>query len=63
MINASAEANLRDKWEESYRRKENFVFYPHEELIRFVSKYIRKRIGLDEWKDVVEVRGGGAFWT
>lgn len=61
MINASAEANLRDKWEESYRRKENFVFYPHEELIRFVSKYIRKRTGLAQWTDINALPGGGEF--
>ena len=56
----SPKTNLHDKWEESYRRKENFVFYPHEEIIRFVSKYIRKRVGLDEWKDVSEIQWGGA---
>jgi len=36
-------------WNESYKNKDNFVFYPHEEIIRFISKYIKKRIGLDEY--------------
>lgn len=35
----------KDKWDASYKNKDNFVFYPHEEVIRFVSKYIRKRVG------------------
>ena len=39
-------------WEESYRNRDNFVFYPHEEVIRFVSKHIRKRVGIHEFKDV-----------
>lgn len=45
--------NKQSEWDSSYRNKDNFVFYPHEEIIRFVSKYIRKRTGLDEFKDIV----------
>ena len=41
------------EWEKSYRKLDNFVFYPHEEVIRFVSKNIRKRVGLGEFRDVV----------
>lgn len=43
----------KSEWEISYQNRDNFVFYPHEEVIRFVSKYIRKRTGLNEFKDVV----------
>lgn len=39
--------NQKEQWEESYRKKDNFVFYPHEEIIRFFSKYIHKRTGFD----------------
>ncbi len=38
--------NQKDKWEEAYNKKDNFVFYPHEEVIRFFAKYISKRTGL-----------------
>jgi len=41
------------EWEESYRNQDNFVFYPHEEVIRFISKYIRKRVGFGEFRDIV----------
>ena len=41
--------NLLD-WENSYLNKDNFIFYPHEEIIRFISKYIKKRIGLNKFK-------------
>lgn len=44
--------NQEKEWNDSYERKENFVFYPHEEVIRFFSKYIRKRVGLDAFKDI-----------
>ena len=43
----------RDEWNRSYNNRDNFVFYPHEEVIRFVSKFIRKRIGINEFRDVM----------
>lgn len=43
----------KQEWEDSYRKRDNFVFYPHEEVIRFVSKYIRKRTGLNDYASVV----------
>jgi len=46
MIANNMMENQKKKWEESYLNRDNFVFYPHEEVIRFVSKSIRKRIGL-----------------
>lgn len=44
--------NNKADWDRSYENKDNFVFYPHEEVIRFVSKFIRKRVGLAEYCDV-----------
>lgn len=40
------------EWDNSYDNRDNFVFYPHEEVVRFMSKYIRKRIGLCEFKNI-----------
>ena len=40
------------EWDKSYERGDNFVFYPHEEVVRFMSKFIRKRIGLAEFLDI-----------
>lgn len=45
--------NNKAEWDRSYGNRDNFVFYPHEEVIRFVSKFIRKRVGLREFSDVV----------
>jgi SAM-dependent methyltransferase len=39
------------KWDSSYSRNENYVFYPSDEVIRFVSRHLRKRIGLNEYVD------------
>lgn len=41
------------EWDKSYENRDNFVFYPHEEVIRFISKFIRKRVGLSEFQDTV----------
>lgn len=45
MSNVAFMSNQKDQWEESYKNKDNFVFYPHEEVIRFFAKYINKRTG------------------
>jgi len=51
----------RAAWEKSYVRKDNFIFYPKEEVLKFISRYVRKRVGLKEFNDVldfkVKVRG------
>ena len=33
------------EWDQSYQRHENTLFYPSEEVIRFVNRYIRRRVG------------------
>lgn len=45
--------NNREEWNRSYENKDNFLFNPQEEVIRFVSKYICKRIGMNEFREVV----------
>lgn len=38
-----------EKWNESYEKRQNFTFYPDNEVIRFVSSFLKKRIGIDEY--------------
>ena len=40
------------EWNASYKNGDNFLFYPDEAVISFTSKFIRKRIGLNSFKDV-----------
>lgn len=49
------------EWEASYGRHENFLFYPHEEVIRFTARHVCRRTGLDrfEW---IEPFAEGARW-
>jgi len=49
--------NLKSEWEDSYSNRDNYLFHPHEEVIRFVSKYIRKRVDLSKFRDVTPVSG------
>jgi len=37
------------EWEDSYSRKENFIFYPKEEVVKFLNRYIRKKTGLNKF--------------
>lgn len=48
----------KEEWEESYSNKDNFVFYPHEEVIRFVSKYIKKRTGIEDFEQIKDMKKG-----
>lgn len=52
---------LKDKWEESFKRHNNLIFYPKEEVVKFLNRFVRKRIGINEFIDVLdfskEVRG------
>jgi ubiquinone/menaquinone biosynthesis C-methylase UbiE len=42
-----------DRWDASYQRRENFVFSPNEQLVRFISRYVRRRTGLSEFADIL----------
>ena len=43
------------EWDASYESGDNLVFYPHEEVIRFVSRKIRKRTGLTDFRDIAPI--------
>ncbi|MDX1618504.1 MAG: class I SAM-dependent methyltransferase [Balneolaceae bacterium] len=45
------------KWEESYKRGENWILSPKEEVVKFLNRFIRKRIGVDEFEDKIETEG------
>lgn len=42
------------KWDESYSRKENFIFFPKEEIVKFLNRYVRKKIGPNDYKDILD---------
>jgi SAM-dependent methyltransferase len=44
-------------WDSSYARRENYVFAPCDEMVRFVSRYLRCRIDLHE---IVDLSPGAA---
>ena len=39
-------------WDKSYQNKNNFLFYPNEEIIRFISKYVSKKIGFNSFTKI-----------
>ena len=45
-------------WDSSYGRRENFVFSPSDEVVRFFSRSLRRRVGLDEIVDVYSGANG-----
>lgn len=47
--------NQESAWNKSYEKGDNFVFYPHEEVIRFFARHIRKRTGVNTFADRVNL--------
>lgn len=39
----------RSDWNESYNRGENFIFYPKEEVIKFINRFVLKRSGINSY--------------
>lgn len=37
------------EWDSSYSRFENYIFQPKEETIKFINRFIKKQISLDEY--------------
>jgi len=45
---------LKDKWQQSYLRAENFIFYPKDEAVKFLSRFVRKRVGVNKFIDIID---------
>jgi len=45
---------FRDQWEASYKRGENAIFYPKEEIVKFLNRFVRKKISFDEFIDRID---------
>ena len=42
-----------NSWEESYNNKENYIFYPQIEVVKFLNRFVRKRIGINEFQEIL----------
>lgn len=49
------DALMKKEWDESYERGGNMVFYPHEEIIRFINRYVKKRLDYDRFYKILKV--------
>ncbi len=45
-----------NEWNNTYCNGRNILFYPHEEIVRFINKYVRKRIGIDKFSNVMNLK-------
>lgn len=51
--------DMKAEWEQSYENRDNFLFFPQEEVVRFFAKYIRKRTSLNLSHDAAPGSGYG----
>ncbi|TAJ10909.1 MAG: class I SAM-dependent methyltransferase [Nitrospirae bacterium] len=49
------ENNLKELWERTATDTRGVVWYPNEFVIRFLAKYVRKRVGIDEYRVIHEI--------
>lgn len=54
----TAENRYVDAWNNSYGRSENFLFVASDEVIRFVARYLRRRVDVNDVRDVCPGAGG-----
>ncbi len=45
----------KSKWDQSYTRGENFIFFPKEEVVKFLNNYIRKKSGVNSYTDILKL--------
>jgi SAM-dependent methyltransferase len=48
-------------WDKSYTRGENYIFFPKDETVKFLNRFIRKRNGIDSFVDKIKVNTGNAL--
>ena len=46
-------------WDIRFENGENILFYPYEVFVRFLNRYIKKRIGFDKFEPVLAAQWGG----
>ena len=49
----------KQKWDESYNSFDNYIFFPKEEVVKFLNKFVRKKIGDNSFKDILLINGNG----
>ncbi len=42
-------------WDEAYTRGGNITFYPNEEVVRFLNRYVKKRRGIAEFENILDI--------
>ncbi len=44
----------KEQWEDSYARGENYIFETKEQVVKFLNRFVRKKIGPNEFKDIID---------
>lgn len=43
--------SFENEWDRSYDNQQNYLFFPNEEIVRFTSKFIRRKIFFDKFEN------------
>ena len=50
---------MSQNWDIRFENGENILFYPSEVSLKFLNRYIKKRIGFDKFESILAAQGGG----
>ena len=46
--------SYKKEWDESYERDENNILYPHDEVVKFLNRFVRKKLNFQgKFKDIL----------
>ncbi|NOT84748.1 MAG: methyltransferase domain-containing protein [Methylococcaceae bacterium] len=48
-------------WDESYARGENHIYYPKDETVKFLNRFVRKKNSVDTYVEKIEIKTGNAL--
>jgi len=43
----------KDNWEKSYAKGQNFIYYPKEEAVKFLNRFIKKKKSINEYTQII----------
>lgn len=49
------------KWDESYNRNENHILYPKEEVVKFLNRFVRKKLDDTTFQDILKLNDRGGY--
>jgi ubiquinone/menaquinone biosynthesis C-methylase UbiE len=51
----------KQEWDKSYNRFENHILYPKEEVVKFLNRFVRKKLSEKTFQNKIKINDGGSI--